>query len=363
MTFSGRTTRRALLGGIAATGASIVLPPMQFAAAAQPGEGTTTQSITGHLDPGAADWVYLPVDVPAGVRQIDVSYTYDKPAQPAGTVTNSLDIGIFDECGVALRGQGFRGWSGGFRTSFSIAADQATPGYLPGPVRPGRWHVIVGPYQVCPQGLTYSVSVSLTFGPSPVPFQPQYPPQSVPGTTAKWYHGDCHLHTVHSDGRRLPEEVAAGARAAGLDFMVTTDHNTSSSHAVWGPLAGDDLLIVTGEEITTRNGHVLALGVRPGHWIDWRYRAKDQVFNDIVDSVHRDGGAIVPAHPHCPFVGCRWKFGYHDADAVEVWNGPWTIDDEISVENWDNLLVEAADAITRGGCPRWATATRTACPR
>jgi len=57
--------------------------------------------------------------------------------------------------------------------------------------------------------------------------------------------------------------------------------------------------------------------------------------------VHHDGGAIVPAHPHCPFVGCRWKFGYHDADAVEVWNGPWTIDDEISVENWDNLLVEA----------------------
>jgi hypothetical protein len=66
---------------IAVTGSSIVLPPMQFAAAAQPGEATTTQSITGHLDPGAADWVYLPVDVPAGVRQIDVSYTYDEPAR------------------------------------------------------------------------------------------------------------------------------------------------------------------------------------------------------------------------------------------------------------------------------------------
>src|SRR5262249_20845676 len=83
------------------------------------------------------------------------------------------------------------------------------------------------------------------------------------------------------------------------------------------------------------------------HWIDWRYRSKDQVYNAIVDSVHRDGGAIVPAHPHCPFVGCRWKFGYHDSDAVEVWNGPWTIDDEISVGNWDNLLGEAG----RSGSP------------
>jgi predicted metal-dependent phosphoesterase TrpH len=41
--------------------------------------------------------------------------------------------------------------------------------------------------------------------------------------------GDTHLHTVHSDGRRTPAEVAAGARAAGLDFIVSTDHNTSSA--------------------------------------------------------------------------------------------------------------------------------------
>src|SRR5262245_58177577 len=123
MTLSGRTTRRALLGGIAAGSASIMLPPMQFADAAEPNGGTTTQTITGHLDPGAVDWVYLPVDVPSGVRQIDVSYSYDKPAEPFGTVTNSLDIGIFDERGIAVRGKGFRGWSGGFRTAFSIAAE------------------------------------------------------------------------------------------------------------------------------------------------------------------------------------------------------------------------------------------------
>lgn len=106
-------------------------------------------------------------------------------------------------------------------------------------------------------------------------------------------------------------------------------------------MAGDDLLIVTGEEVTTRNGHVLILGVTPGHWIDWRYRAADGVFDEIARIVHDDGGIVVPAHPYCPYVGCRWKFGYDEADAVEVWNGPWTLDDETAVETWDAMLVEA----------------------
>jgi len=310
-----------------------------MSSASAPTSGTRTRTITGHLDPGAADWVYLPVDVPPGVRRLDVSYRYDRPNEPAGTVTNSCDIGIFDQRGTA---DGFRGWSGGFRTHFSIASDQATPGYLPGPIGAGRWHVILGPYQICPSGLDYSVTVVLTYGADAGRSTPQYPPQQVRGTGKGWYRGDSHVHTDHSDGARTPHQVAAGARSAGLDFIVSTDHNTSSSHAVWGPLSGPDLLIVTGEEITARNGHALALGVTPGHWIDWRCRARDGAFGSLVGAVHRDGGILVPAHPCCAFVGCRWKFGYADADAIEVWNGPWTLDDECAVEIWDGLLGAAA---------------------
>ncbi|MGZ4447749.1 MAG: CehA/McbA family metallohydrolase [Nocardioides sp.] len=334
-------SRRSLLRGAAAVGgAAIVLAPLQFSPATAAG-GTRTRTITGHLDPGAADWVYVPVDVPTGVNRIDVSYSYSKPTEPAGTATNSCDIGVFDQRGTDLGTRGFRGWSGGARTSFSIAADQATPGYLPGPVESGRWHVALGPYQVCPEGMDYTVTVTLAFGPTPAAFVPAYPPQAVAGRGAGWYRGDCHLHTVYSDGKRQPSEVASGARAAGLDFIVSTEHNTSSAHGVWGPLAGDDLLVVTGEEITTRNGHVLALGLTPGHWVDWRFRSRDDDFGGIADLVRGDGGIVVPAHPHCAYVGCRWKFGYADADALEVWNGPWTLDDEMAVETWDAMLVDA----------------------
>jgi hypothetical protein len=334
-------TRRTLLRGGVATGAAgaLTLATTQLASAA-PGDSTTTV-LSGHLDTGAPDFVYLPIKVPAGVRQIDVSYTYDKPTVPSGTLANSCDIGIFDERGTGLGGPGFRGWSGGFRTEFSIAADQATPGYLPGPVNAGTWNIALGPYQVAPQGMDYSVTVTLEFGDPGSPFVPQYPPQRVAGKPRGWYRGDCHLHTVYSDGQRTPDEVAAGARAAGLDFMVTTDHNTSSSHAVWGPLAGDDLLIITGEEITTRNGHYLGLGIKPGEWVDWRYRSRDGDYDTYVDQIHRSGGIVVPAHPYCAFVACRWKFGYDGADAVEVWNGPWTVDDESAVDTWDSMLVDA----------------------
>ncbi len=350
-----QTSRRTFLQAAAVTGASaaLTLAPLRFANAHNPPTaGSSTATITGHLKPGAADWVYLPVEIPRGVAEIAVSYTYSKPTVPTGTLTNSCDIGIFDQRGIRLGGRGFCGWSGGFRTEFTIAADAATPGYLPGPIERGTWHVILGPYQVSPLGLDYSVTVSLTFGPDRAPaFTPHYPPQSIPGTGPGWYRGDNHLHTVYSDGKRTPEEVAAGARAAGLDFMSTTDHNTSSSHGVWGPLAGGDLLILTGEEITTRNGHVLALGLHPGRWVDWRYRAADDEFPAIARSVRGAGGIVVPAHPYCPYVGCRWKFGYHDADAIEVWNGPWTLDDESSVDTWDAQLIAAAR-----GHARWLPA-------
>ncbi|MFF4802427.1 CehA/McbA family metallohydrolase [Streptomyces sp. NPDC001351] len=296
-------------------------------------------TIRGSLPPGTPDYVYVPVEVPYGVNELRVSYTYDKPAVPPGTPGNALDIGLFDERGTELGGEGFRGWSGGARTEFFVRADDATPGYLAGPIRPGTWHVVLGPYTVAPQGLSYELTVTLTHGePGETP-EPVYPPSRARGRGRAWYRGDCHLHTWYSDGRRTPAEVAALARAAGLDFINSSDHNTHSSHPHWAPEAGEDLLIMLGEEVTTRNGHVLALGTDPGTFVDWRYRARDRRFGRFADRIREAGGLVVPAHPHGTCVGCGWKFGFGEADAVEVWNGPWTPDDEVTLAEWDNQLV------------------------
>jgi hypothetical protein len=340
--------RRALF--VTGAAAALTLGSVNFAngAAAADGSGTPTdgsetRTVRGTLPTGSPDFVYLPVEVPSGVREIKVAYTYEKPSVPAGTAGNALDIGIFDQRGTELGGKGFRGWSGGARTEFFIRADDATPGYIPGPVRPGTWSIALGPYTVAPQGLPYEITITLTYGEPGTAVEPTYPPSRAKGRGRAWYRGDCHLHSWYSDGRRTPAQIAALARAAGLDFINTSEHNTHAAHAHWadqaGPHPDGELLILLGEEVTTRNGHVVALGTDPGTFVDWRYRARDNRFGKYAREIRRSGGLVVPAHPHATCIGCNWKFGFGEADVVEVWNGAYGPDDEMSLADWDSMLV------------------------
>ncbi|WP_369032300.1 CehA/McbA family metallohydrolase [Streptomyces adonidis] len=331
--------RRALF--VTGAAAALTLGSVTFSdgnpAAATP--GTETKTVRGTLPTGSPDFVYLPVEIPEGVRELKVAYSYDRPSVPAGTAGNALDIGVFDQRGTELGGKGFRGWSGGARTEFFVRADDATPGYIPGPVKAGTWHIALGPYTVSPQGLSYEITITLTYGEPGEVVDPVYPPERAKGRGRAWYRGDCHLHSWYSDGRRTPAELAALARAAGLDFINSSEHNTQSAHAHWSDEAGDDLLIMLGEEVTTRNGHVVALGIDPGTFVDWRYRARDNRFGKYARQIRRAGGLVVPAHPHATCVGCNWKFGFNDADAVEVWNGAYSPEDEVALADWDGMLV------------------------
>lgn len=344
------------LTAVAGAAGALTLSPVSFADAADAdrarGDGDEeTRTVRGHLPTGAPDFVHLPVEVPRGAREIAVSYSYDRPTVPEGAVGNACDIGIFDERGSGLGGAGFRGWSGGARSEFFINDQEATPGYLAGSVGAGTWHVVLGPYTVAAQGMDYTVAVTLRYGPRRSTPSPVHPPERAKGRGRAWYRGDNHLHSVYSDGRRTPAEIAGLARAAGLDFITTTEHNTTSAHGAWEGLWGDDLLILTGEEVTTRNGHVVAMGTDPGVFIDWRYRARDNAFGRFARAIRRAGGLVIPAHPHAPCIGCGWKFGLDEADAVEVWNGPYTPEDEVALADWDSALVAHAQ-----GRERWLPA-------
>lgn len=173
---------------------------------------------------------------------------------------------------------------------------------------------------------------------------PEYPPARARGRGRAWYHGDCHVHSVLSDGELTPAELAAAARAAGLDFVATTEHNTAAGHAAWAPYAGDDLLVIPGEEVTTATGHWLALGVPGGHLVDWRYRARDGVLADRLAEVHEAGGLCVAAHPHAPYRSGTFMYAYDGFDAVEVWNGrwssdlPWNADNAAALAEWGRRL-------------------------
>ncbi|HEY0935538.1 MAG TPA: CehA/McbA family metallohydrolase [Trebonia sp.] len=173
-----------------------------------------------------------------------------------------------------------------------------------------------------------------------------------------WYRGDCHIHSARSHGGELtPEELAAAARAGGRDFIAVTEHNTADTHGAWGQLAGDDLLVILGQEVVTRTGHWLALGLSPGQVVEWRYGVRDDVIGRHVGQVRQAGGLCVAAHPQAPYPGGVFMYPFDGFDAVEVWNGlwssdrPWNADNHAAAAEWGRTLA----AGIRAG--RWLPAT------
>jgi hypothetical protein len=190
----------------------------------------------------------------------------------------------------------------------------------------------------------------------------QFPPPSATGRGRAWYQGDCHVHSARSYGGELtPEQLAADARAAGLDFIAITEHNSADTHAAWSELAGGDLLVILGQEVTTQTGHWLALGVEPGQVVESRYGIRDNVIDVHMGRVRDAGGLRVAAHPHVPYPGGLFTCPFEEFDAVEVRNGRWESD---LAWNADNSAAVAGrvvrwprDSAAGAGCQQWVTAT------
>lgn len=74
---------------------------------------------------------------------------------------------------------------------------------------------------------------------------------------------DLHTHTTASDGKLKPAELLAQARAAEVELLAITDHDSVAAYAALAPVA--DLRLVTGVEFSTRwrqlGVHVVGLGV------------------------------------------------------------------------------------------------------
>jgi predicted metal-dependent phosphoesterase TrpH len=305
-------------------------------------ELTTNQvlELRGRFRFGIGRWTYVPFEVPVGVRRItvDVSYRHFQVFK----IGNVLDLGLFGAAGWGTDGVAeLRGWSGGARTSFTISETDATPGYLAGTIDPGMWAVALGPVVLDPRGMAWTLRIKLDVGPAgseqPGPESvaaPLIPRPRVEG----WLRGDLHVHSVHSDGEQTPDDLVAAAAGAGLDFIASTDHNTSAANRMWADHPPDELLVLPGQEVTTRHGHWLAIGLPPEHWVDWRYTPRDEAFAAQARQVREGGGLVVVAHPFIPMPSVAWRFGFDHIDAIEVWNGWWSLDDEISLRYWQRLL-------------------------
>ena len=311
--------------------------------------------------PGANDsrYAYIPFDVPQRTLRISISYQYER-----ADGANTIDIGLFDarSTGSDADPRGFRGWSGGRRSEFFVSRDEATPGYLRGEMPAGKWRIIFGLYRVAPTGVDVSLKIDIETEKHRLPSgtlaaretipssagaslsrTPQPSSRKVGGHGARWWSGDLHMHTVHSDGDWTIADLISNARNAGLDFICITDHNTASHHAEIDRLSKGlrQPLVLRGEEITTYGGHTNAWGLPSETWIDFRARPGDSVrISNMAAEAHRAGALISINHPFALCGGCAWSYAaaVREFDAIEVWNGAWDQTDEQALTMWNNAL-------------------------
>jgi len=103
---------------------------------------------------------------------------------------------------------------------------------------------------------------------------------------------DLHVHTVRSyDAHTRREDLPAIIKSRGLDGLAVTEHN------IFDPPKLSEALILPGVEISSRDGHIIALGIN--EMIQPRLPA-DETIQRIHD---QDGVAIIP-HPYDPVCQC-----------------------------------------------------------
>ena len=128
---------------------------------------------------------------------------------------------------------------------------------------------------------------------------------------------DLHVHTELSHDARAPVEVILDhAEDIEMDAIAITDHDRIENALRATKLAEDrDITVIPGVEVSTANGHLLALGVE-------RRPEKGRKLQDTVEAVRAMGGTAVVPHPF-QFTrhGAR-KRHITDCDAIEVYN-PW----------------------------------------
>jgi hypothetical protein len=112
--------------------------------------------------------------------------------------------------------------------------------------------------------------------------------------------GVVHVHTTRSDGAGTPENVARAASRAGLDFVILTDHG-DGLRPPDPPRYVDGVLVIDAVEISTADGHYVALGIGQAP-----YRLAGDA-RDVIEDVHRLGGFGFAAHPDSPKPELRWR--------------------------------------------------------
>lgn len=303
----------------------------------------------------------VPFDVPAGTTRITIDVDYSGRAEKT-----TIDLGLLGPGGFEAQ-DGFRGWSGGGKRRFTVSATDATASYLPGAIQPGRWRLLLGIPNIRPTS-TSTFTAQVWLSRDDEGFGPEHGLVAPLSTQTRWYRGDLHMHSAHSDGnctsasgaRKVPCPLfltVASAAKRGLDFIALSEHNTMSQVSQMREMQPyfDTLLLIPAREITTFEGHANLFGV--SRTVDFRVGDKSVPdWNALLADVARAHGVISINHPRRPndetCMGCG--FTPHDPvdmrgfQAIEVVNGRDAERADTGLPFWEAQL-DAGERITAIG--------------
>lgn len=154
-----------------------------------------------------------------------------------------------------------------------------------------------------------------------------------------WIAGELHHHSVYSspvfggddDVVETPGEIANSQMAMGLGYGALSDHHIILSHPEWKATKRDNFVPIISKEISTSNGHVMAMGVP----IDVIYaipepedRTDEYLRNEFVritDEIKENGGLAQINHPRDLQKAISWNPDFEDMldifETMEIWNG------------------------------------------
>jgi predicted metal-dependent phosphoesterase TrpH len=123
---------------------------------------------------------------------------------------------------------------------------------------------------------------------------------------------DLHVHTTYSEDSTItPKELVFYAKKRGLNAVAVTDHN--SLEGAFKIAKETDFLVIPGMEVSSRDGHIVALNVQ-------ELIPRDLGAAETVERIHRAGGVAIACHPFALFKGSIGGSVSSKFDAIEVIN-------------------------------------------
>lgn len=295
-------------------------------------------------------YVDVPFQVPNGVHRISVDFTYTGQQQ-----RTTLDLGIADP-------YRFRGASGGNKSHFTISEADATPSYLPGEIPSGNWKLLLSVPNIR-TGVVAHYHAEIRFND---PAEDHAFTSQPLVHASRWYRGDLHMHTAHSDGScnsqsgvRVPCPVFLTVQAAAmrnLDFIAVSDHNTDSHLDALRELQPyfDKVLLIPAREVTTFWGHLNVFGTT--QFIDYRTQSHNgRDINSILEDARSTGAIASINHGDAPSgescMGCGWtpptSVDMSLFTGIEVINGGSRLFSSASL--WDKQIAAGYHLTAIGG--------------